>query len=217
MTNAKFHEFSGFLTTATRGFSRLTKPASEPIHNAPAIVWNAVSSYLNALFFHHKEYRYLQAKENQLLLIVKKRCSSVVSPHVTLQGCQTVGRTCYNACRRHPLLNVCQAKLCVRIKFFTVRRRELTLVPNPYVHSKEKDPSCFHIGYVTALMFCAFLLRDFKQFSIRDSTQRTCLRTIWQLAVGRRFLLRLWTLNALVHRQGRNQGEAFWPSAPRNF
>jgi len=32
-------------------------------------------------------------------------------------------------------------------------------------------------GYTSALMFCAFLLRDFMQYSIRDSTQCTFLRT----------------------------------------
>ena len=44
----------------------------------------------------------------------------------------------------------------------------------------------FHLhfcGYISALMF-AFLLRDFKKFSIHDSMQRTCLRTVQQLHVS---------------------------------
>jgi len=65
-------------------------------------------------------------------------------------------------------------------------------------------------GYISALMFCAFLLCDFKQYSIRDSTQCTCLLKsnsrhvslqTYIVAVGRCFLWRMRTLhNAFAHR-----------------
>jgi len=41
--------------------------------------------------------------------------------------------------------------------------------------------SCRRSGNVSALMFCAFLLLDFKQYSIRDSMQCTCLRLAYSL------------------------------------
>jgi len=40
-------------------------------------------------------------------------------------------------------------------------------------------------GNFSALMFCAFILCHFKQYSIRDSTQCTSLQTHQQLTVTR--------------------------------
>jgi len=58
------------------------------------------------------------------------------------------------------------------------------------------------------LMFCAFFLRDFKQYPLRESVQHTVLfcEENWHdnlltyvIVVGRCFRLHLWALNAFVH------------------